>query len=43
MTRGCTLHVPGYGVATYPVKVVDGRSWYLRVPSIGIRLSLALD
>jgi len=24
VTTGNTLHVPGYGVATYPVKVVDG-------------------
>lgn len=24
VTTGSTLHVPGYGVATYPVKVVDG-------------------
>jgi nitrite reductase/ring-hydroxylating ferredoxin subunit len=23
VTTGSTLHVPGYGVATYPVKVVD--------------------
>jgi nitrite reductase/ring-hydroxylating ferredoxin subunit len=25
VTTGSTLHVPGYGVATYPVKVEDGR------------------
>ena len=25
VTSGSTLHVPGYGVATYPVKVVDGK------------------
>ena len=25
VTTGSTLHVPGYGVATYPVKVVDGK------------------
>ena len=25
VTTGNTLHVPGYGVATYPVKLVDGK------------------
>ena len=25
VTTGSTLQVPGYGVATYPVKVVDGK------------------
>ena len=25
VTTGSTLHVPGYGVATYPVKMVDGK------------------
>jgi nitrite reductase/ring-hydroxylating ferredoxin subunit len=25
VTTGGTLHVPDYGVATYPVKVVDGK------------------
>jgi len=25
VTTGKTLHVPDYGVATYPVKVVDGK------------------
>jgi len=25
VTTGSTVHVPGYGVATYPVKVVDGK------------------
>ena len=25
VTTGSTLHVPGYGVATYPVKVTDGK------------------
>jgi nitrite reductase/ring-hydroxylating ferredoxin subunit len=25
VTTGSTLHVPGYGVATYPVKVADGK------------------
>ena len=25
VTTGNTLHVPDYGVATYPVKVVDGK------------------
>ena len=25
VTTGCTLHVPGLGVTTYPVKVVDGK------------------
>jgi hypothetical protein len=25
VTSGRTLHVPGYGLATYPVKVVDGK------------------
>lgn len=25
VTTGSTLHVPGYGVASYPVKVVDGK------------------
>jgi nitrite reductase/ring-hydroxylating ferredoxin subunit len=25
VTTGCTLHVKDYGVATYPVKVVDGK------------------
>ena len=24
VTTGNTLHVPGYGVQTYPVKIVDG-------------------
>jgi 3-phenylpropionate/trans-cinnamate dioxygenase ferredoxin subunit len=25
VTTGCTLHVKDYGVASYPVKVVEGR------------------
>jgi nitrite reductase/ring-hydroxylating ferredoxin subunit len=25
VTTGSTLHVPGYGVATYPVKIENGR------------------
>jgi nitrite reductase/ring-hydroxylating ferredoxin subunit len=25
VTTGKTLHVPDYGVATYPVKIVDGK------------------
>jgi nitrite reductase/ring-hydroxylating ferredoxin subunit len=25
VTTGCTLHVKDYGVATYPVKIVDGK------------------
>ncbi len=25
VTTGSTVHVPGYGVATFPVKVVDGK------------------
>jgi 3-phenylpropionate/trans-cinnamate dioxygenase ferredoxin component len=25
VTTGSTLQVPGYGVSTYPVKIVDGR------------------
>jgi 3-phenylpropionate/trans-cinnamate dioxygenase ferredoxin subunit len=25
VTTGCTLHVSGYGVTTYPVKVIDGK------------------
>ena len=25
VTTGSTLHVPGYGVASYPAKVVDGK------------------
>ena len=25
VTTGNTLHVPGYGVATYPVKIEDGK------------------
>jgi len=25
VTTGSTLHVPGYGVVTYPVKVTDGK------------------
>lgn len=27
VTTGCTLHVPDYGVKTYPVKVEDGKIW----------------
>jgi 3-phenylpropionate/trans-cinnamate dioxygenase ferredoxin component len=25
VTTGCTLHVKDYGVATYPVKIVEGK------------------
>jgi nitrite reductase/ring-hydroxylating ferredoxin subunit len=25
VTTGCTLHVKDFGVATYPVKIVDGK------------------
>jgi 3-phenylpropionate/trans-cinnamate dioxygenase ferredoxin subunit len=25
VTTGCTLHVKDYGVATYPVKILDGK------------------
>jgi nitrite reductase/ring-hydroxylating ferredoxin subunit len=25
VTTGSTVHVPGYGVSTFPVKIVDGR------------------
>jgi len=27
VTTGSTVSVPGYGVATYPVKVEDGKIW----------------
>lgn len=33
VTTGNTLHVPDYGVATYPVKVVDGRIMVALDPS----------
>jgi len=33
VTTGSTVHVPGYGVATYPVKVADGKI-YVAVESL---------
>ena len=33
VTTGNTLHVPDYGVATYPVKVVDGKIMVALDPS----------
>jgi 3-phenylpropionate/trans-cinnamate dioxygenase ferredoxin subunit len=33
VTTGCTLHVKDYGVATYPVKIVEGKIMVAPDPS----------